>query len=322
MLDSATALNFLATGPRLRSSPMSSLNPEPPSRFAYVLAGILALAVAGGWHALHRTDPPRTGSPPTTPIAAEKSPAAPPRSIARTATIADAENYFAYWGGYVIWEHDVAEFALWSDADRDYSQFFEVRRANGVFTFRKIPQLTRPLIDHGQPASSPMALTETAAMRAAFYRAHPNYKPTPRTWSQSARPTPDLPPKPPERFAPAGLPKPTPAGPRSDAKIDPRVGASIARGSGLIAEFSQALAQARLSPHAQMRDLQALFQLHPISPLSENPTPAELTTAIEERKAANESIAAMATALMPAQQLAVFRAVLARDVAKLETRRR
>lgn len=301
---------------------MSSLNPEPPSRFAYVLAGILALAVAGGWYALHRTGQPRASSPPTTPIAAEKSPAAPPRSVAHTATIADAENYFAHWGGYVIWEHDVAEFALWSDTDRDYSQFFEVRRLNGVFTFRKIPQLTRPLIDHGQSATSPMAFTETAAMRAAFYRTNPNYQPTPRTWSPSARPTPRLPPKPPERFAPGDLPKPTPPSPLPNSRIDPRVGASIARGSGVIVEFSQALAQARLGAHAQMRDLQALFQLHPISPLSENPTPAELATAIEERKAANESIATMATALMPAPQLAVFRAVLARDVAALEARRR
>lgn len=222
----------------------------------------------------------------------------------------------------MIWEHDVAEFALWSDTDRDYSQFFEVRRLNGVFTFRKIPQLTRPLIDHGQSATSPMAFTETAAMRAAFYRTNPNYQPTPRTWSPSARPTPRLPPKPPERFAPGDLPKPTPPSPLPNSRIDPRVGASIARGSGVIVEFSQALAQARLGAHAQMRDLQALFQLHPISPLSENPTPAELATAIEERKAANESIATMATALMPAPQLAVFRAVLARDVAALEARRR
>ncbi len=301
---------------------MSSLNPEPPSRFAYVLAAILALVVAGGWYALHRADQPSAAPPPKPPITGEKSPTAPPPPITRTATIADAAAYFAHGGGYVIWENDVGEFALWSDADRDYSQFFQVRRANGVFTFRKIPQLTRPLIDHGESVRAPMAFTETAAMRAAFYQANPHFKPGAHTWRVSAHSTPDLPPKPPERFAAGNPPKPTPPAPLSGSKLDPRVGASLARGSGLIIEFFQTLAQARLNSPAQMQDLLALFQLHPISPLSENPTSAELATAITERKAANEGIATMATALMPAKQLEVFRTVLARDVAKLEAQRR
>jgi hypothetical protein len=108
-------------------------------------------------------------------------------------SLAALEQTFQRWGGYAVWENDVAEFAAWDPRKKRHSDFIEVRRVDGRFYFRTIPQLTRPLIDHGAKSVLPLAFTEPAAMREKFYRENPNYQ-------RDTEPVVELPPRPPERF--------------------------------------------------------------------------------------------------------------------------
>lgn len=110
-------------------------------------------------------------------------------------TLASLEAAFERWGGYAVWADDVTEIAGWDPRRKKYAHFFEVRRAGGQFYFRTIPALTRPLIDHGARSALPFWFTETPEMRERFYRENPDYDP-------DKEPMVDLPPKPPERYAP------------------------------------------------------------------------------------------------------------------------
>lgn len=110
-------------------------------------------------------------------------------------TLASLEVTFERWGGYAVWANDVTELAAWDPRQKKHSDFFEVRRADGKFYFRTIPVLTRPLIEHGVRTSLPFWFTETPEMRERFYRENPDYDP-------DKEPMVDLPPKPPERYAP------------------------------------------------------------------------------------------------------------------------
>ena len=79
------------------------------------------------------------------PAAAGLEPAAAP--VARSAPqIAVIEAVFAEWGSAASWENDVTEVALWSSETGSYSQCFQVIRTGGMYFFRSIPRLTRPVL--------------------------------------------------------------------------------------------------------------------------------------------------------------------------------
>jgi hypothetical protein len=103
----------------------------------------------------------RPAAPPETSVfrAAEPAKKREPREPPQFTTI---EAVFAAWGKHAVWSDDVTEVALWNDRDKDYSDFFEVRRYGGVYYFRTIPQLTRRIISRGKPMpESPLLFTET-----------------------------------------------------------------------------------------------------------------------------------------------------------------
>src|SRR5437763_727394 len=49
------------------------------------------------------------------------------------------------WEEFVTWSNDTAEVALWNPNAREFNDFFEVRRIGGVYYYRSIASLTRPL---------------------------------------------------------------------------------------------------------------------------------------------------------------------------------
>lgn len=104
-------------------------------------------------------------------------PSGPPLSIAPPkgpVTLEEARRYFETWGGHAVWENNLTEFALkYLSGSGVRQQYFEVRRAAGSFDIREIAALTRPLIDHGEQAMGPVVFTETAEMRADYYRRNP-----------------------------------------------------------------------------------------------------------------------------------------------------
>lgn len=103
----------------------------------------------------------------------KRKPAAPPPDIRAVPPPAPAaarepqplmtiEAVFADWGRHASWSDDVTEVALWNSRDKDYTDFYEVRRVGGVLYFRSIPKLTRRIVARGKHvAESPLQFTET-----------------------------------------------------------------------------------------------------------------------------------------------------------------
>ena len=143
--------------------------------------------LAFGWMMLR--EPAKILPPPnaTTPAETVAVPDNAPKDIA---TLGATEQYFQRWGGYAVWENHVTQFAVWNGRKQRHSDFYEVRRADGKFYFRTLPQLAWVLIDHGPKSRAPIWFAETVAMRAQFYQDHPNY-------DQSKEPEVKLPPLPP-----------------------------------------------------------------------------------------------------------------------------
>jgi hypothetical protein len=111
-------------------------------------------------------------------------------------SLAVARYFFSRWGGYMIWDHDVTEFALVTKMPTGPGrQFFEVRRLSDDFELREIAALTRPILDHGVLVLSAIRFTETTALRDEFYRTHPQAVPG-QFLAPADRATP-LPPRPP-----------------------------------------------------------------------------------------------------------------------------
>jgi hypothetical protein len=99
------------------------------------------------------------------PAAAGLEPASAP--VAQTAPqIAVIEAVFAEWGSAASWENDGTEVALWSSETGSYSQCFQVIRTGGMYFFRSIPRLTRPVLTRGVRDNSPLQFTESEAQRA------------------------------------------------------------------------------------------------------------------------------------------------------------
>lgn len=108
--------------------------------------------------------------PPSGRKVAANAPAEPVRPVEFVATpairpaqpISTLEAVFAEWGRHAVWSDDLTEVALWSSADRDFTDCYEVRRIGGTNYFRSIPGLTRRVINHGPPLpESPLRFTET-----------------------------------------------------------------------------------------------------------------------------------------------------------------
>jgi hypothetical protein len=118
------------------------------------------------------------------PAAAGLEPAAAP--VARSAPqIAVIEAVFAEWGSAASWENDVTEVALWSSETGSYSQCFQVIRTGGMYFFRSIPRLTRPVLTRGVRDNSPLQFTESEAQRAEWIGA--KNQETWRALSEAAR---------------------------------------------------------------------------------------------------------------------------------------
>ena len=118
------------------------------------------------------------------PAAAGLEPAAAP--VARSAPqIAVIEAVFAEWGSAASWENDVTEVALWSSETGSYSQCFQVIRTGGMYFFRSIPRLTRPVLTRGARDNSPLQFTESEAQRAEWIGA--KNQDTWRALSEAAR---------------------------------------------------------------------------------------------------------------------------------------
>ena len=119
-----------------------------------------------------------------TPAAAGLEPA--PAPVARSAPqIAVIEAVFAEWGSAASWENDVTEVALWSSETGGYSQCFQVIRTGGMYFFRSIPRLTRPVLTRGVRDNSPLQFTESEAQRAEWVGA--KNQETWRALSEAAR---------------------------------------------------------------------------------------------------------------------------------------
>jgi hypothetical protein len=104
---------------------------------------------------------PPLRKPPAEPVVREAPP--PSQVVLRvTPALTTVEAVFAEWGGHAVWSDDVTEVALWNSQERAFSDFYEVRRIEGVLYFRSIPKLTRRIIARGKPMpDSPLRFTET-----------------------------------------------------------------------------------------------------------------------------------------------------------------
>lgn len=160
--------------------------PQGSSASVWLTVGF-ALGLGFGWWAFHsETVKPAMPAP-----AGFREPTAGLRRDAGTLT--EVEQVFERWGGYAVWAGDVTEIALWRTQHQRHDDYYEVRRVGGVFYFRPLERLHRPVIDHGIRGRLPLEFTETQALHDEFHQAHPGYNPL-------ADPLVDLPPRPPERF--------------------------------------------------------------------------------------------------------------------------
>lgn len=77
------------------------------------------------------------------------------------------EALFEQYRQYAFWENDRTEIAIWNSRTLDFTDYFEVLRADTGTYYRPISMLTRlPLMNYGPP-DSPVRFTETAAQRSA-----------------------------------------------------------------------------------------------------------------------------------------------------------
>ena len=121
---------------------------------SWVMLGFL-LGAAFVW-TLRRAEP----SVRTVVIAPAKSSVPAPRHPTELTIV---EAVFAQWDHFAIWENDVTQVAMWDVAEREFSNFYEVRRIHGDYFFRSIPRLSNRIVRHGNPvpAECPLRFTET-----------------------------------------------------------------------------------------------------------------------------------------------------------------
>ncbi len=122
-------------------------------------------------------------APPTVEeIAAElKSSVAP----AERASLALVEALFDQYRGWVFWNEDKTQVALWNSNTLDFSDHFEVIRTMEGDYFRSISGFTRLAIPGYGPENSPILFTETAEQKVKRDR-----KLNPEAYLKTKRPDP------------------------------------------------------------------------------------------------------------------------------------
>jgi hypothetical protein len=106
--------------------------------------------------------PPLKKQPATPPPEMRAMPPPAPTTPREPQPLTTIEAVFEDWGRHAVWSDDVTEVAMWSSRDKDYTDFYEVRRMGGVLYFRSIPKLTRRIVARGKHvAESPLQFTET-----------------------------------------------------------------------------------------------------------------------------------------------------------------
>lgn len=144
-----------STEPRPKPS-VASLSKTPSwIMLGFLLGAIFVLSLWTPWKKPTRL-PALAGSAPPVPAAFEPAKPRPPPQLT---TI---EAVFAEWGNHAVWSGDTTEVAQWSIRDRDFTEFYEVRRLGDALYFRSLTRLTRRIISRGKPMPEcPLQFTET-----------------------------------------------------------------------------------------------------------------------------------------------------------------
>jgi len=146
--------------------------PPSPSRLSRTPSWVLLGFVLGAgfvW-SLPRPAAPMPAATPPPPTVQLSRPAA-----------TDIEAVFHDWGRHAVWDHDLTEVALWDVDRRSYSICYEILRTGDGLYFRSIPKLTRPVLTHGVPHTSPLLYTETEEQRREWLAGgEPPLTPPPR----------------------------------------------------------------------------------------------------------------------------------------------
>ncbi len=135
-------------------------SPKAPSyafswaTLGFILGALFVIALPP-----HRAPPP---APAPAPVVV------PPPVHREPLQLTTIEAVFEVWQRHAVWDGDMTEVALFDGQTKDYSDCYEVLRANGRFYFRSIPRLTRVVVTHGVPENSPLEFTETADERAEW----------------------------------------------------------------------------------------------------------------------------------------------------------
>jgi hypothetical protein len=117
------------------------------------------------------------------------------------------EAVFASWGEYALWsDDDTTEVALWNDEQREFADFYEVRREGRTYYFRTITRLTRRLFTPPNlPTDCPLRFTEPKER----YLERPG-RSVDRAEAELRRPTGTSVPLPPPRMTTPPMPAPNP----------------------------------------------------------------------------------------------------------------
>lgn len=135
--------------------------PKPSKTPSWITLGFILGALFVWW--LPREEAPASATPTVRTVRLER-----PKET-------EIEAVFADWGHYAIWENGLTEVALWDPAQNAYAVCYEVLRAGDIFYFRSIPRLTRPILNHGVRADSPLQFTEPEAAHKEWLR-HVQYE--------------------------------------------------------------------------------------------------------------------------------------------------
>jgi hypothetical protein len=141
--------------PPHRPAPSAASLSKTPS---WIMLGFLlgAASVLALWAPWKKPPPALAAALPPVPAAFEPARPRPPPQLT---TI---EAVFAEWGDRAVWADGTTEVALWSVRDRDFTEFYEVRKFGGTPYFRSLPRLTRRVIARGKPVPEcPLQFTET-----------------------------------------------------------------------------------------------------------------------------------------------------------------
>jgi hypothetical protein len=131
---------------------------------------------------------------PPPPVKQERAPIPqPPRE---PPPISRIEAVFDEWGKHAVWHDDTTEVALWDPLEARYSDYYEVRRIDGVLYFRSIPKLTRRIINRGKEfESSPLQFTETEEQFREWDERDRARRPLERMWEPPPPKPPQVPPQ-------------------------------------------------------------------------------------------------------------------------------